>query len=157
MAPTATGSRCLSTLTAPPSLRTPQTASSTSGCPGSRDQSLSPSRSRPPLQWKMGRTRRRMFRWQPCGCPAILQTTSSSWHMRGACPSRYPTKVTSPQITGCCSPKNSRPSNLVAVCQDGILHIKYPKEALQQPVERSVEVSATRAEINHVKDVDMQQ
>merc|ERR1712137_360146 len=49
------------------------------------------------------------------------------------------------------------PSNLVAVCQDGILHIKYPKEELQQRVERSVEVSATRAEINLAKDVDMQQ
>merc|ERR1712227_363378 len=49
------------------------------------------------------------------------------------------------------------PSNLIAVCQDGILHIKYPKGALQQPVERSVEVSATRAENNLARDVDMQQ
>merc|ERR1712146_234629 len=38
------------------------------------------------------------------------------------------------------------PSDLIAVCQDGILGIKYPKTALRQPVERSVEISATRAE-----------
>merc|ERR1711959_668368 len=38
------------------------------------------------------------------------------------------------------------PSNLVAVCQDGILSIKHSKNALRQLVERSVEVSATRVE-----------
>lgn len=49
------------------------------------------------------------------------------------------------------------PNDLVAVCQDGILSIKHPKHALRQPVERSVEVSATRAESSAaVGDVDMQ-
>merc|ERR1712137_318942 len=47
--------------------------------------------------------------------------------------------------------------NLIAVCQDGILSIKHPKDALQQPVERSVEVGTTRADKSLMGEVDMQQ
>jgi len=49
------------------------------------------------------------------------------------------------------------PSTLMAVCQDGILSIKHPKSALQRPVERSVEVGATRADTSPIGDVEMQQ
>jgi len=50
------------------------------------------------------------------------------------------------------------PNDLIAVCQDGILGIKYPKSSVRQPVERSVEISATRAEESTaVGDVHMQQ
>jgi len=44
------------------------------------------------------------------------------------------------------------PSELIAVCQDGILTIKYSKAALRQPIERSVEVSATRVEHDPIRD-----
>jgi len=51
------------------------------------------------------------------------------------------------------------PRNLVAVCQDGILNLKYPTGEIQQPVARTVEVSATRAEnlLAADDDDDMQQ
>jgi len=47
------------------------------------------------------------------------------------------------------------PRDLVAVCQDGILNIEYPKGVVKQPVARSVEVSATRARNLLAADADV--